>query len=211
MDRIFEICEEAAAAVQGQYGKNGVQAVILSDKMSGADRMPIPSLLAVGAVHQHLLKTKQRPKTALFTECGDGREVHDFSLLLGFGADGICPYVAYEALSRMNADGIIHARSEEKFTDADLYYSYRKAAAKGILKVMSKMGISTLQSYKGAQVFEAVGLDDEIMERCFTGTSSRIKGSDFSAIYEDMANLHREAYPSHTDATPLMRNPGLSL
>jgi len=208
LDRIFEICEEAAAAVQGQYGKNGVQAVILSDKMSGADRMPIPSLLAVGAVHQHLLKTKQRPKTALFTECGDGREVHDFSLLLGFGVDGICPYVAYEALSRMNADGIIHARSEEKFTDEDLYYSYRKAAAKGILKVMSKMGISTLQSYKGAQVFEAVGLDDEIMERCFTGTSSRIKGSDFAAIYEDMANLHREAYPSHTDATPLMRNPG---
>lgn len=208
LDRLFEICEEAAAAVQGQYGKNGVQAVILSDKMSGADRMPIPSLLAVGAVHQHLLKTKQRPKTALFTECGDGREVHDFSLLLGFGADGICPYLAYEALARMNADGIIHARSEERFTDADLFYSYRKAAAKGILKVMSKMGISTLQSYKGAQVFEAVGLDDEIMERCFTGTSSRIKGSDFAAIYEDMAALHREAYPSHTDATPMMRNPG---
>ena len=83
VEAIFKICEEAAEAVQGTYGKKGVQAVILSDKMAGPDRIPIPSLLAVGAVHQHLLKTKQRPKTALFADCGDGREVHDFATLLG--------------------------------------------------------------------------------------------------------------------------------
>jgi glutamate synthase domain-containing protein 2/glutamate synthase domain-containing protein 3 len=194
--------------VQGSYGFKGVQAVILSDKMAGPDRLPIPSLLAVGAVHQHLLKTKQRPRSALFVECGDGREVHDFATLLGFGADGVCPYLAYESIARMNSDGIVQARSNQKFTDEELFYSYRKAAAKGILKVMSKMGISTLQSYKGAQVFEAVGLDQEIMDRCFTGTASRIKGADFAAIYEDLASLHREAYPYHTETVPLMRNPG---
>ena len=100
------------------------------------------------------------------------------------------------------------ARSGTDYTNEELFYSYRKAAAKGILKVMSKMGISTLQSYKGAQVFEAVGLDDEVMEKCFTGTASRIKGADFEAIYEDLSTLHREAYPAHTDTTPLLRNPG---
>ena len=155
-----------------------------------------------------MLKTKQRPKTALFADCGDGREVHDFATLLGFGADGVCPYLAYEVLARMNSEGVISARSGLIFTDEELFYSYRKAAAKGILKVMSKMGISTLQSYKGAQVFEALGLDDEVMERCFTGTSSRIKGADFAALFEDLCVLHRSAYPAHTDATPLLRNPG---
>jgi hypothetical protein len=155
-----------------------------------------------------MLKTKQRPKAALIVECGDGREVHDFSTLLGFGADGICPYIAYEALAKMNHEGVIAARSSQSFHTEEIFYQYRKAAAKGILKVMSKMGISTLQSYKGAQVFEALGLDDEIMERCFTGTSSRIKGADFTAIYQDLVSLHEEAYPSHTDMVPQLRNPG---
>ena len=208
VERLISICEEAAEAVQGSYGHKGVQTVILSDRMAGPDRIPIPSLLAVGAVHQHLLKTKQRPKTALFVDCGDGREVHDFATLLGFGADGVCPYLAYEALARMNAEGIVFARSNLEFSNEELFYTYRKAAAKGILKVMSKMGISTLQSYKGAQVFEALGLDEEVMDRCFTGTSSRIKGADFAAIFEDLAQLHREAYPHTTDTVPNMRNPG---
>ena len=105
-------------------------------------------------------------------------------------------------------EGIITARSNSTFTDEELFYQYRKAAAKGILKVMSKMGISTLQSYKGAQVFEALGLDDDVMLRCFTGTASRIKGADFAAVYEDIAALHAEAYPYHTDIVPMVRNPG---
>ena len=208
VDALQNICEEAAENVLGIQGRGGVQAIILSDRMAGPDRIPIPSLLAVGAVHQHLLKTKQRPKAALFAETGEAREVHDFATLLGFGADGVCPYLAYEVFAKMNAEGVITARSNQQFTDEELFYQYRKAVAKGVLKVMSKMGISTLQSYKGAQVFEALGLDDEVMERCFTGTSSRIKGADFAAIYEDMAQLHQEAFPSHTSATPLLRNPG---
>jgi len=207
-DALFDICEEASQAVQGAYGVQGASIVILSDKLAGPDRMAIPSLLAIGAVHQHLIKTKQRPKTAVFLECGDAREVHDFSTLLGFGADGVCPYMAYEALSRMNNEGIITSRSNQSYTDEELFYSYSKAAAKGILKVMSKMGISTLQSYKGAQVFEALGLQDEVMETCFTGTSSRIKGANFEAIYKDMLAFHEMAYPPHSDIEPLLNNPG---
>ena len=208
IDALFNICEEAAEHVSGVHGHKGVQIVILSDRMAGPDRLPIPSLLAVGAVNQHLLKTQQRPKAAIFLEAGDAREVHDFSTLLGFGADGICPYLVYEIFAKMNSEGVITARSGLEFTNEELYYHYRKAVAKGILKVMSKMGISTLQSYKGAQVFEALGLDDEVMDRCFTGTSSRIKGADFAAIYEDMMQLHSEAYPAHSSAVPLLRNPG---
>ena len=202
---LFEICEQAAEAVQGSYNSNGAQIIILSDKMAGPDRIPIPSLLVIGAVHQHLIKTKQRPKAALFIESGDAREVHDFCTLLGFGADGICPYLAYETLAKLNYDGLIQAKSLREFSNEELYYTYRKSAAKGILKVMSKMGISTLQSYKGAQVFEVIGLDDEVMERCFAGTSSRIKGADFTAIYHDMLELHSLAYYTAND---VLRNPG---
>lgn len=208
VDALLNICQEAAAAVQGSYGSPGVQVVILSDKMAGPDRIPIPSLLAVGAVHQHLIKTKQRPKAALLVECGDGREVHDFCTLLGFGVDGICPYLAYEVLANMNNSGDVAARSGTTFSNEELFYKYRKAAAKGVLKVMSKMGISTLQSYKGAQVFEALGLSDAVMDLCFTGTSSRIKGADFNSIYRDSETLHQAAYPTTTDNVPQLRNPG---
>eukprot|EP01035_Chromulina_nebulosa_P019726 gene19726-25654_t len=208
IEALFNICQESAEAVQGSLHLDGAKIIILSDKMAGPDRIPIPSLLVVGAVHQHLIKTKQRPRAAIFLECGDAREVHDFSTLLGFGVDGVCPYLAYETLAKMNFDGVIKTRSGRDFTDEELYYTYRKSAAKGILKVMSKMGISTLQSYKGAQVFEAIGLDDEVMERCFAGTSSRIKGADFAALYQDLSQLHFEAYPPFTDLVPTLRNPG---
>lgn len=126
--------------------------MILSDKLVGPDRVALPSLLAVGAVHQHLLKTQQRPKAAIFAEAGDIKEVHDYATIFGYGCDGVCPYVAYEALSKMNAEGLVEAKSKQEFTDEELFANYRKAAAKGLLKVMSKMGISTLQSYKAAQV-----------------------------------------------------------
>ena len=264
VETLFQICEEAAEAVQGKYGEKGAQIVILSDKMAGADRVPIPSLLAVGAVHQHLLKTKQRPRAALFVDCGDGREVHDFSTLLGFGADGVCPYLAYETLARMNAEGVISARSGITFTDEELFYSYRKAAAKGILKVgapspplgrshswhwshssscccpgheqdghqhvavvQGRAGVRGRRARRGGPCPSlrtrlripcpdstvtlsclAPLLFPQVMERCFTGTASRIKGADFAAIFEDLVALHRSAYPVHTDAVPLLRNPG---
>eukprot|EP00638_Chattonella_subsalsa_P008868 CAMPEP_0117759806 /NCGR_PEP_ID=MMETSP0947-20121206/16227_1 /TAXON_ID=44440 /ORGANISM="Chattonella subsalsa, Strain CCMP2191" /LENGTH=1564 /DNA_ID=CAMNT_0005580323 /DNA_START=121 /DNA_END=4815 /DNA_ORIENTATION=+ len=206
-EALDEICAEASAAIHGDLDGQGTKAIVLSDRLAGPERLPIPSLLAVGAVHQHLLKTQQRTKIALFAEVGDAREVHDFATLLGFGADGISPYVAYEALLKMNADGLIAAKCKTEIDDADLIKSYRKAAAKGILKVMSKMGISTLQSYKGAQVFEAVGLNDEVIGRCFTGTVSRIQGAGFEALYTDLERLHDAAYPMSA-SEPLVQNPG---
>ena len=202
------ICAQVSEAIQGDYGTNGTKTIVLSDKLAGPDRLPIPSLLAVGAVHQHLLRTQQRPKAALFSECGDAREVHDFATMLGFGSDGVCPYMAYEALAKMSADGQVLARAKEEFTDEELFYNYRKSAAKGILKVMSKMGISTLQSYKGAQVFEAIGLADEVVDRCFTGTTSRIQGCDFEGLYTDVSRFHDAAYPYTTTEIPLLPNPG---
>ncbi len=136
------ICEQAAESLQTTFAGEGgaadeesCQLLILSDRLAGPDRLPIPSLLAAGAVHQHLLKTQQRPRVGLFVECGDAREVHDMATLLGYGADGICPYVAYEALTKMNADGHVRARAQVEFKDEELIYSYRKALAKGILKV----------------------------------------------------------------------------
>ena len=190
-------------------GSPGVEGVILSDKFAGPDRIPLPSLLAVGAVHQHLLKTKQRPKAAIFAEAGDAKEVCDFATLFGYGADGVCPYMAYEALCKMNADGQLEAKSKTTFTDEEVIKNYRKAAAKGLLKVMSKMGISTLQSYKGAQVFEAVGLADEVVDRCFTGTTTRIQGTDFEALYRDLERYHESAFPeTPSDLDDLVRSDG---
>ena len=194
------ICDEASEAIQGALGENGVEAVCLSDRLAGPDRMALPSLVAVGAVHQHLLKTKQRPKAAIFAEVGDAKEVHDFATIFGYGCDGVCPYVAYEAICKMNQEGLVEAKAKKAFTDDELMENYRKAAGKGLLKVMSKMGISTLQSYKGAQVFEAVGLAEEVVDRCFTGTTTRIQGTDFEALYMDLERFHDNAFPSSKDS-----------
>lgn len=117
--------------------------------------------------------------------------------------------MAYEALCKMNSEGQMEAKAKQEFTDEEVMQNYRKAAAKGLLKVMSKMGISTLQSYKGAQVFEAVGLADEVVDRCFTGTTTRIQGADFEAIYRDLERFHETAFPEHpTDLDDLVRSDG---
>ncbi|CAN0021904.1 unnamed protein product [Choristocarpus tenellus] len=204
MEALELISAESSEALRGGQ----CQAVILSDRLAGPERLPIPSLLAIGAVHQHLLQTKQRLKAGLFTEAGDAREVHDMATLIGYGADGVCPYVAYEAIAKMNDEGLVSAKAKEEYSNEELFSSYRKSVAKGILKVMSKMGISTLQSYKGAQVFEAVGLADEIVDRCFTGTTSRLRGTDFSSLYMDICRLHEKAFPHHTEQLPLIDNQG---
>jgi len=209
LQAIERICDEAADAIQGSLGEPGAQGIVLSDVLAGSDRMALPSLVAVGAVHQHLLKTNQRTKAAIFAEVGDAKEVHDFATLVGYGCDGVCPTVSYEVLCKMNADGLIEAKGGREFTDAEVMTKYRKAAAKGLLKVMSKMGISTLQSYKGAQVFEAVGLAEEIVDRCFTGTTTRIQGTGFEALYRDLERFHESAYPHSTsDEAPLVQNDG---
>jgi glutamate synthase domain-containing protein 1 len=209
LQALERICDEAADAIQGGIGESGTQAVILSDRLVGPDRMALPSLIAVGAVHQHLLKTKQRPKSAIFAEAGDCKEVHDYATIFGYGCDGVCPYMAYEALCKMNSDGLVEAKSKSEFSDDEIMTNYRKAVGKGLLKVMSKMGISTLQSYKGAQVFEAVGLADEIVYRCFTGTTTRIQGTDFEALYRDLERLHQVGYPDNQNIeTILVQNDG---
>jgi glutamate synthase domain-containing protein 1 len=209
LQALERICDEAADAIQGGIGESGTQAVILSDRLVGPDRMALPSLIAVGAVHQHLLKTKQRPKAAIFAEAGDCKEVHDYATIFGYGCDGVCPYMAYEALCKMNHDGLVEAKSKNQYSDDEIMTNYRKAVGKGLLKVMSKMGISTLQSYKGAQVFEAVGLADEIVYRCFTGTTTRIQGTDFEALYRDLERLHKIGYPDNQNIeTILVQNDG---
>eukprot|EP00581_Thalassiosira_minuscula_P012171 CAMPEP_0183715274 /NCGR_PEP_ID=MMETSP0737-20130205/9570_1 /TAXON_ID=385413 /ORGANISM="Thalassiosira miniscula, Strain CCMP1093" /LENGTH=1599 /DNA_ID=CAMNT_0025944365 /DNA_START=168 /DNA_END=4967 /DNA_ORIENTATION=+ len=209
LQALERICDETADAIQGSIGESGAQAVILSDRFAGPDRMALPSLISVGAVHQHLLKTKQRPKAAIFAESGDCKEVHDYATIFGYGCDGVCPYMAYEALCKMNTDGLVEAKSKTTHTDEEIMTNYRKAVAKGLLKVMSKMGISTLQSYKGAQVFEAVGLADEIVDRCFTGTTTRIQGTDFEAMYRDLERLHQIGYPDNSNiGTILVQNDG---
>lgn len=117
--------------------------------------------------------------------------------------------MAYEALCKMNNDGLVEAKAKKEYSDDEIMRNYRKAVAKGLLKVMSKMGISTLQSYKGAQVFEAVGLADEIVYRCFTGTTTRIQGTDFEALYRDLERLHKLGYPDNQNiGTILVQNDG---
>lgn len=149
------------------------------------------------------------PQAAIFAEAGDCKEVHDYATIFGYGCDGVCPYMAYEALCKMNQDGLVEAKAKQEYTDDEIMRNYRKAVGKGLLKVMSKMGISTLQSYKGAQVFEAVGLADEIVYRCFTGTTTRIQGTDFEALYRDLERFHRIGYPdNHNTETILVQNDG---
>eukprot|EP00516_Mucochytrium_quahogii_P006102 CAMPEP_0203754516 /NCGR_PEP_ID=MMETSP0098-20131031/8107_1 /ASSEMBLY_ACC=CAM_ASM_000208 /TAXON_ID=96639 /ORGANISM=" , Strain NY0313808BC1" /LENGTH=1547 /DNA_ID=CAMNT_0050645575 /DNA_START=283 /DNA_END=4922 /DNA_ORIENTATION=- len=212
---IENLCHAATQAVN--EGK--VPIIVLSHDNVSDDRVPIPSLLAVGAVHQHLIKEKLRTQCALFLDCGDAREVHDFCTLFGFGADAVCPTVAYDAIRDLNSTGRLRAMNFRKeISNDDAINNYRNAACKGMLKVMSKMGISTLQSYKGAQIFEAMGMDSEMVERCFTGTTSRIEGVGFDAMSRDIQAFHARGYP-HTPQerggsaaarahVPLLANPG---
>jgi len=149
-----------------------------------------------------------RSQIGLVIETGEAREVHHHCLLVGYGADAINPYLAFEALW--------HARAEGKFADvadivadADIVTRYRKAVAKGMLKVMAKMGISTLQSYKGAQIFEAVGLADDLVKLAFKGTASRVSGIDLEALASEMLRRHRLGYPDRDAATvAVLPNPG---
>ncbi|OQR97360.1 ferredoxin-dependent glutamate synthase [Achlya hypogyna] len=201
-EALERLCEDATTAVA-----QGKSVLLFSDMRAGEGRLPIPSLLVVGAVHQHLLQTQQRTSVALFVEAGDAKEVHDFATLLGYGADGVCPYMAYEALAYMKDEGLLKAYAKREISNDELQLNYQTAIGKGLLKVMSKMGISTLQSYKGAQVFEAVGLGPDVIARCFKGTTSRLQGSDMAILYADVMKLHKLAYGHGRDGHTV-RNPG---
>jgi glutamate synthase (NADPH) large chain len=196
------ICAEAEEAVE-----QGFSLIILSDRQAGPDRVPVSALLATGAVHHHLVQQALRTQVGIVVETGEAREVHHHCLLIGYGADAINPYLAFEALWYARLDGQLQA---DKFDDFDKIMSaYRKAVAKGMLKVLAKMGISTLQSYKGAQIFEALGLKDEIIDACFVGTPSRIQAVGFDVLAEETLRRHRLGYPGDPRNLPIaLPNPG---
>lgn len=192
------VCEEATDAARGGYSL-----VVLSDRLAGASRVPISSLLSLGAVHHHLIQKRQRMKVGLIVETGEAREVHHICVLLGYGADAICPYLVFETLAALRAEAKL------ELTDQQIYLRYVAAMETGISKVMAKMGISTLQSYKGAQIFEAVGLSQEVIDKCFKSTTSRIGGSSFDVLAAELINRHRQTY--HLDTTSdnfVLRDPG---
>jgi glutamate synthase (ferredoxin) len=169
----------------------GHTVLILSDRGVSREMAPIPSLLATAGVHHHLVREGMRTRCALVVESGDAREVHHVALLIGYGAGAVNPYLAFETL-----DDMIQQRVIEGLTHEKAVLNYIKALNKGILKVMSKMGISTLQSYCGAQIFEAIGLDKAFVDRYFTWTASRIGGAGIEVIAREVRERHRRAFPS---------------
>ncbi|HUQ39394.1 MAG TPA: glutamate synthase large subunit [Acidimicrobiales bacterium] len=168
----------------------GARLIVLSDRYATAELAPIPSLLLTSAVHHHLIREKTRTRVGLVVEAGDAREVHHMALLLGYGAAAVNPYLALECVDDLVAEGVI-----EKLTPRKARQNYLKASGKGVLKVMSKMGISTKASYTGAQVFEAIGLASEVVDEYFTGTVSRLGGIGLDVIAEEVAARHRIAHP----------------
>ena len=195
------ICGEARKAIE-----SGHSLVILSDRLASATRLPVSTLLATGAVHHHLVHNEERTRIGIVVETGEAREVHHFCLLAGYGADAINPYMAFESLWQLKDDGALG----EDWTHEQITAAYRKATKQGILKVMAKMGISTLQSYKGAQIFEAVGLSDEIINKCFRGSSSRISGIGFEILGEEAIRRHELGYPTReNNILPVLPNMGL--
>ena len=182
------LCEEASGLVA-----QGYTVLVLSDRGVDESHAPIPSLLATGAVHHHLIREGTRAGVGLVVESGEPREVAHCALLLGYGAAAVNPYLAFETLHEMaSSDASIeitdYAKAEKNFI---------KAVHKGVIKVMSKMGISTLQSYRGAQIFEAVGLSESLVDRYFTWTPSRIGGIGLEEIEAESARRHATAYPEY--------------
>ncbi|MFP4549347.1 MAG: glutamate synthase large subunit [Spirochaetales bacterium] len=194
------IAEEAEAAIAEGYAL-----VILSDRQAGARRVPLSALLATGAVHHHLVRNHKRTQIGVVVESGEPREVHHYCMLVGYGADAINPYLAYEAMWKMRNDGEL----SRELTDESIVERYHQAIAYGMRKVFGKMGISTLDSYKGAQIFEAIGLEDEVVDLCFAGTASRIKGVGFAELAEEADRRHLLGYPPEgVVADPALANPG---
>jgi len=192
---LAQICDDISTAID-----EGVRLIVLSDRNSDEVFAPIPSLLLTSAVHHHLIRTKQRTKVGLIVESGDAREVHHMALLVGFGAGAINPYLAFESIEDMIAaeDG----RGMHGLGGMDpkkAVNNYIKAAGKGVLKVMSKMGVSTVASYTGAQIFEAIGLSKSLIDEFFTGTVSRIDGIGLEQVSAEVAARHGVAHPSRPD------------
>ncbi len=183
-EALGRICEEVLAAIE-----DGANLIVLSDRHSSVENAPIPSLLLVAAVHHHLVRARARTRVGLVVESGDAREVHHLALLIGYGAAAVNPYLALESVADLVRRGEISGISERRAVQ-----NYVKAASKGVLKVMSKMGISTIASYTGAQVFEAVGLDAGLVARYFAGTTSQLGGVSLDVLAGEVATRHAAAW-----------------
>jgi glutamate synthase (NADPH) large chain len=184
--RLDAICRDVSEAVAG-----GARIIVLSDRHSDSELAPIPSLLLTGAVHHHMIREKTRTQVGLIVEAGDVREVHHVALLIGYGASAVNPYLAMETVEDLaNAEVLLTGVEPEKAVR-----NLVKALGKGVLKVMSKMGVSTVASYHGAQIFEAIGLSQELVDAYFTGTTSQLGGVGLDVIAEEVRRRHRVAYP----------------
>jgi glutamate synthase (NADPH) large chain len=184
-ERLNEIRSEVSQAIN-----DGARIIVLSDRDGDAENAPIPSLLLTSAVHHHLIREKTRTKVGLVVEAGDVREVHHVALLIGYGAACVNPYLAMESAEDLVLQGVITGITPEKAVK-----NLIKSLGKGVLKVMSKMGISTIASYTGAQVFEAIGLSQEVVDEYFVGTTSRLGGVSLDVIAEETISRHHIAYP----------------
>src|SRR5436305_3641779 len=184
--RLAALCEEAS-----RYVDNGANILILSDRNLGPERVAMPSLLAVAAVHHPLVRHGTRLRTGLVIESGEPRDIHHMATLIGYGAAAINPYVMFESLDELADRSLLPVELTRDEAEANIV----KAIGKGLMKTISKMGISTIQSYCGAQIFEAVGLDPEVVEMCFTGTASRIGGVGLEQLSTEAMERHFRAYP----------------
>jgi glutamate synthase (ferredoxin) len=185
LERLFGRAEQAI--------ENGYNLLILSDRGVTRRLAPIPALLAVSGLHHHLVRRGDRARVSLVLESGEPREVHHFAVLLGYGIGAINPYLAFTTIDEMYRDGVLPDTPDHK----TILKNYIKAINKGVVKVISKMGISTIQSYRGAQIFEAVGLNQAVINRYFTNTASRIKGLGLSEIAKEQLARHARAFPAH--------------
>ncbi len=189
--------------------RRGAHILIISDRSADATRAPIPLLMAIGAVRQHLVHTGLRARVGLVAEAGDAFDIHHFATLIGYGAEAVHPWLALESLEGVFGEAREPTRREREAeaaprpSPAEARLQYRSAAEKGLLKILSKMGISTLSSYCGAQIFEVLGLGQEVISTCFAGTASPLGGVGFEEIAEDVLARHRAAYPAEGETVSL--------
>ena len=195
---INQLCEEVCEAT-----RNGYTVIVLSDRKASAKWVPISAPLALGAVHHHLIEKRQRLRCALILETGEARLVHHLAVLLGYGLDALCPYLVFETARNLREEGLL------SLSDRDVFTNYVQACERGLAKVMAKMGISTLHSYKHAQIFEIIGLADEVVHKCFRNSASRIGGVTFEVLGQETLERHNMAFhPNYTFDSLILRNPG---
>ncbi len=186
LDEIFQEIDEAIA--------NGANFIVLSDRDSNYTWGPIPSLLLTSAVQHHLLRRHTRTQISMVVEAGDVREIHHVALLIAYGAAAVNPYLAFESVEDLARNGYLKVDAETAVKNLT------RALSTGVLKIMAKMGVSTIMSYRGAQLFEAVGLNKDVIDEYFTGTTSRVGGVGLDELAEEVAIRHRVAYPTQWTA-----------